>query len=137
MVGLVLAGCMTLTVPQGGEGTVRVVVGGFVETIEFVDGPTFNIQINDEDVPEGEALFPHELTIGKFSKVIGSGFTKRSNIYYRERIDYYSGNDTFSADGGEYRVSWKRNEWDVFAHTNIYYVTVEQVQPADEDPADK
>ena len=123
---VVSSGCAMLTVPAGGAGTVTILQDGFVETIAFEGGPKLNIQINDEEVPEGEALFPHELTIGKFSPVIGSGFTKRENIYYRERIDHH-GSDTFEVDGETFRVRWESECWHVVttSDASVFRVTIE------------
>lgn len=46
------------------------------------------------------------LTIGNFSKVIGSGFTSSKNIYYQKRI-YDDGSDVFELDGSNYLATWK------------------------------
>ena len=128
IISIALSACTALTVSKGGDGTVRIVEGGLVESMVFDGGTTLNIQITQEDVPEYDYLDQHILTIGKFSPVIGSGFTKRSNIYYESPIGSH-GNDAFMVDRETFRVFWK--EIDVtteFRHPmSIFSVTISQV----------
>jgi hypothetical protein len=124
---MAVAGCATpVRVPRAGSGTVEVTEGGLVETLIFDSGHTLNLQVTELDVPVGKALFPHVLAIGKFSEVLGSGFTKRANIYYESRIGG-RGNDAFAVDGISYSVSWwsrdiiRLDEPDI----SVFTVTVE------------
>ncbi|MBN1675611.1 MAG: hypothetical protein JXR37_31505 [Kiritimatiellae bacterium] len=125
---VLLAGCATLVVPRGGRVTVKIVEGGFVENVRFVGAEPLNIQITEQDVPAGEALFPHVLTIGKFSPVAGSGFTRRSNIYYESRIAP-QGQATFSVGSDTYRVTWNApygSGWPD-PHSSVFVVTLEHI----------
>ncbi len=138
LLSVVLSGCTTVMVPHGERGTVKIVEGGLVETISFEDGPTFNIQITEKEVPEGTFHFPHVLTIGKFSTLVGSGFTKRSNIYYESRIGP-RGHDTFEVGKGKYRVGWKRLgliHW-TESTGSVFSVTIEQSVTADDHAIEK
>ena len=123
-------GCTTLTELQGGNGSVRIVEGGLVETMVFDGGTTLNIQITQEDVPEYDYLEQHILTIGKFSPVLGSGFTKRSNIYYESPIGSH-GDNLFVVDGERFRVFWK--EIDAITGSrhsvSVFSATIEKVHP--------
>ncbi len=120
------AGCATI--PNGGYsgnlselgapgrvlGRVEVAEGMLVETVSLGAGKSVNIQIN-RDKPPSKEYFLHDnvLTIGRFSKVFGSGFTKKKNIYYRKRI-FDRGTDVFDVDGRKYLVNWNciyRNPW--------------------------
>lgn len=118
---LAVIGCATI--PNGGHygdisklgtpgpvlGQVEISEGMLVDTIHLDDSTSVNIQIN-EDKPSysKQPLYENVLTIGKFSKLIGSGFTKKENIYYRKRI-YYNGQDVFELNGRHYLVSWNLN----------------------------
>ena len=128
-------GCAT--VPTGGyygdvselgtPGTVlarmEIGEGMLVETAALDDGRTINLQINKEDVPTGEALYPRVLTIGKFSTLLGSGFTGRENIYYRKRIGD-QGKDVFEVDGRRYLVTWNCNYRNPLTYAVADYYTV-------------
>lgn len=130
-----MAGCAA--VPTGGYygdvselGTPGVVLarrdigqGMLVETVTLDDGATVNLQINKEDVPQGEALYPRVLTIGKFSTILGSGFTSRDNIYYRKRIDH-QGKDFFELNGKRYLVTWDCNYRNPLTYMVADYYTV-------------
>ena len=133
-------GCAT--VPTGGyygdvselgtPGTVlarmEIGEGMLVETAALDDGRTINLQINKEDVPTGEALYPRGLTIGKFSTLLGSGFTGRENIYYRKRIGD-QGKDVFEVDGRRYLVIWRCNYRNplTYAVADYYTVTIQRL----------
>lgn len=125
-----LLGCSSLHVPRYGSGTVEIIEGGLVETIEFEGGESLNIQITKEHVPGYKYLAQHVLTIGKFSPIIGSGFSRRSNIYY-ESIIGDQGHDTFNAGNIQYNVLWKEIEV-IPGHknntTSIYSVTIKQLE---------
>lgn len=112
------AGCATI--PNGGyagdiselgvPGDLLCVVnlgeGLLVGTAQLGNGRAVNLQITKEDVPKTDSTYyARTLTIGNFSKIIGSGFTKKENIYYRKRI-WYSGKDVFEIDGDKYLVEW-------------------------------
>lgn len=134
------AGCAT--VPTGGYygdiaelGTPGVILarleigeGMLVETAALDDGRTINLQINKEDVPKGEALYPRALTIGKFSTLLGSGFTGSENIYYRKRIGD-QGQDVFDVDGRRYLVIWRCNYRNplTYAVADYYTVTIQRL----------
>ena len=123
-----ISGCTPLAVPQNGSGTITIIEGGLVETMVFDGGTTLNIQITQEDVSEYDYLDQHILTIGEFSPIIGSGFTKRSNIYYESPIDF-GGNDIFMVGKEKFRVFWK--ETDVITRSrnpaSVFSVTIDQV----------
>ena len=124
---IALSGCTPIVVLQEGSGTVTIVEGGLVETMVFDGGATLNIQITKEHEPEYEYLFQHVLTIGRFSPLIGSGFTKRSNIYYESTIEPH-GEDAFVVDREKYHVIWR--EIDVIPSNknsvSVFSVTIEQ-----------
>lgn len=132
---ILMTGCAA--VPTGGYygdvselGTPGVVLarlevgeGMLVETVALDDGQTVNLQINKEDVPEGEALYPRVLTIGKFSTILGSGFTGKENIFYRKRIGD-QGKDVFEVNGKHYLVTWECNYRNPLTYTVADYYTV-------------
>lgn len=116
---LAVTGCTTI--PNGGYygdisqlgspgpvlGAVEVSEGMLVETIALGGDKSVNIQINKDRPTDPELpLYDDVLTIGNFSKVIGSGFTGSKNIYYQKRI-YDDGSDVFELDGNRYLVTWK------------------------------
>jgi len=125
---LSLNGCASLSVPPGGSGNVVIVEGGLVETMVFSGKTTLNIQITSEHEPQYEYLVMPVLTIGRYSPVIGSGFTSRENIYYESTIGA-SGTDFFEVGPESYRVQWE--EIDVLPGrrhpVSVFSVTVEQV----------
>ncbi len=125
------SGCRAIAVPEGGTGSAGMLTGGFVETMRFANGRTLNMQVTEEEVPVGEAGFPHVLTIGRFSPLIGSGFSARRNIYYQEQIGS-RGSDTFKVEGEEYRVRWySSNYMSVLdPERTIFDITIEEVLPA-------
>jgi len=127
---LSLSGCAVLEVPHGGSGRVRIVEGGLVETIMFESGATLNMQITREDSGEYSPLAWHVLTIGKFSPVIGSGFTRRSNIYYEATIGPY-GEDAFWVGDDLYHVNWQEIDIIPAVHypLGVFSVTVEKAAP--------
>ena len=97
--------------------TIRVLRNGLVETVELEPGVTVNIQINEKEsnplnksYPTPEESADQDMTIGKFSKVIGSGFSKKKNIYFRKGI-YNSGSDYFTVSNKKYKVSWELDYW--------------------------
>ncbi len=136
---LMTASLMTAcaTVPTGGYygdvsdlgtpgevlGRVEIGQGMLVETVTLDDGRKINLQINKEDVPKGEALYPRVLTIGKFSTILGSGFSGKENIYYRKRIGHY-GQDVFEVDGKRYLVTWECNYRNPLTYMVADYYTV-------------
>ena len=86
--------------------SVRLGEGLLVGTARLGKNRIVNLQVNKEDVPETESLsYAQTLTIGTFSKVWGSGFSKPENIYYRKRI-WYEGRDVFEIEGDRYLVEW-------------------------------
>lgn len=135
MAAVLSAGCAAI--PTGGYygdiselGTPGVVLarleigqGMLVETVTLDEGRTINLQINKADVPEGEALYPRVLTIGKFSTILGSGFTGKNNIYYRKRIGH-QGRDVFEADGKRYLVAWECDFHNPLTYMAADYFTV-------------
>jgi hypothetical protein len=128
LLALNLSGCATATVARNGRGNVTVVAGGLVESIAFANGITLNIQITREHLPEKGYLGQHILTIGRFSPIIGSGFAKRSNIYYEAPIWAY-GEDDFMAGSDMYRIFWRETE--IIAGrkhpVSVFSVTLEHV----------
>ncbi|MFC1498365.1 hypothetical protein ACFLS1_07860 [Verrucomicrobiota bacterium] len=134
MIGL--AGCATI--PNGGYhgdisklgtpgdvlATIRLGEGLLVETAQLDNNRSVNLQINKENVPETDPLYyARTLTIGKFSKIFGSGFTKRKNLYYQKRI-WYNGKDVFEIDGDRYLVEWRCNYKDPLTYiiTDMYVI---------------
>jgi len=133
---LAFAGCASNTIPDdrgvapngasvpGYHGqTVRVVTGGLVETITLDEDRPLNLQINVEDLRPGEAGFPHQLTIGRFSKWLGSGFAHGQDIYYRKRIDT-EGADTFQVDGITHYVRWTMTSRDPDPGSAVFEVSI-------------
>ncbi len=109
-------------------GTMELGEGMQVKTVRLDTGRTINLQINEEDVPEGEALYSHVLTIGQFSTILGSGFTAKENIYFRKRIGP-DGRDIFQVDDKNYLVTWDCNyrnplTWIV---ADYYSVTIQRL----------
>jgi hypothetical protein len=127
---LMATGCATVVVPEGCTGTVGLMTGGFVETMQFANGRTFNIQVTEDELPEGEVGYPHVLTIGRYSTLMGSGFAVRSNIYYEARIGPY-GSDTFSVADEEYRVQWHSSNYRTVLdpERTIFEVSIGREQP--------
>jgi hypothetical protein len=128
---LALSGCASHTIPDhhwapvpGYYGqTVRVVTGGLVETIELDEGRPLNLQINVEDLRPGETGFPHQLTIGHFSRWLGGGFAHGGDIYYRKRIDT-EGADTFQVDGITHYVRWTMTSSDPDPEKAVFEVSI-------------
>lgn len=133
---LAFAGCASHAIPDqrgvapngapvpGYRGqTVRVVTGGLVETIALDEDRPLNLQINLEDLRPGEADSPHLLTIGRFSKWLGSGFAHRQDIYYRKRIDT-EGADTFQVDGITHYVRWTMTSCDSDPGKAVFEVSI-------------
>jgi hypothetical protein len=106
-------------------GAVEVAEGLLVETISLGGGKSVNIQIN-KDKPTDKELLLHDnvLTIGNFSKVIGSGFSSNKDIYYQKRI-YDDGSDVFELAGSNYLVTWKCT----FRNPDIELVTHKRRRP--------
>ncbi|MDH4316927.1 MAG: hypothetical protein OEV64_00930 [Desulfobulbaceae bacterium] len=105
--------------------TVRVGKGLLVETAHLDKNRTVNLQINEEEVPQTEPhLYSRTLTIGKFSKIWGSGFSGPKNIYYRKRI-WYNGRDVFDIEGNRYLVEWQCDYRDPITYLldDMYTVT--------------
>lgn len=142
MFAMVVAGCASI--PTGGYygdisklgtpgpvlTTVNVGEGLLVKTLHLDEGRSVNMQITHQDVPPGKAGFRHVMTIGRFSKVLGSGFTSRKNIHYEKRIDY-RGKDVFEVDGARYLVTWAC-DWKnpvTYAVANVFKVTVQRLSP--------
>lgn len=124
-----LTGCTTMNVQQGGSTTLRIVEGGLVESLAFGGSTSLNIQITRENMPEYKCLDPDILTIGRFSPVLGSGFSSRSDIYYESPINTF-GEDIFMVGQEQYRVIWIQID-SIPGHrhsTNIYSITIQQVQ---------
>lgn len=134
---MIAAGCTTI--PNGGYhgdlsqlgipgavlATVRLGEGLLVGTAQLDNNRSINLQINKEEVPKSESLYyARTLTIGKFSKLWGSGFTKGENIYYRKRI-WYDGKDVFEINGDRYLVEWRYDERDPLSYSvaDMYIVT--------------
>ena len=142
LLAAVVAGCAS--VPTGGYHgdisklgtpgpvltTVDVGEGLLVRTLGLDEGRRVNIQITHQDVPQGQAGFRHVMTIGRFSKVLGSGFARRKNIYYEKRIDF-RGKDVFEVDGTRYLVTWAC-DWKnpvTYAIANMFKVSVQRLTP--------
>lgn len=103
---------------------------GIVRRVELPDGEMLCIQVTDADLPPGEYGFTYELNIGKFSRFLGSGFTRSRDKYYHARISS-DGTDVFSHRGVAYRVSW-RVPWErpeTYMLKNSFQVTVEEIIP--------
>jgi hypothetical protein len=127
---ILLTGCSALHVPRYGSATVTLIEGGMVETIVFDGGEVINMQITEEHMPENKYYIRNVLTIGEFSPIIGSGFTRRSNIYYESTIED-QGQAVFTAGKMmQYDVRWQ--EVDVITShknnmTSVYSVIVRQL----------
>jgi len=97
-----------------GEVLDRVIVGKglFVATAHLDKNRSVNLQITREDEPsyagtkDHPILYNRTLTIGKFSKILGSGFSSAEDIYYRKRI-WYDGKDVFRIGDDWYLVEWE------------------------------
>ena len=122
---VLFAGCAAI--PNGGNhgdilklgrpgdllSSVKLGQGLLVATASLDQGREVNLQVTKEDVPQTEPLkYSRTLTIGKFSKVLGSGFAKKEDIYYRKRI-WYKGKDFFEIGSDKYLVEWKCDYSDV------------------------
>lgn len=90
----------------------QVTKGGFVETFNLDAGQYVDVQINKyQHSSNSHAYSPDNfgyeqtLTVGHFSKVLGSGFSKKSNIFFKKKIRS-SGQDTFRLGEMIYRVTW-------------------------------
>ena len=112
-------------------GVVQVGEGMLVRNIKLKPATEINIQINEDD----PLLFENVLTIGKFSELLGSGFTKKENIYYEKRI-HNSGKDFFAVKGKTYLVEWKCDYKDARTHlvSDHYTVTVREFTPLRASP---
>lgn len=108
--------------------TVQVTTGGLVETIELDEGRPLNLQINAVDLAPAEVGFPHELTIGRFSRWLGSGFSRASNVYYRKRIPD-EGADTFEIDAITHYVRWTVTTWDPDPGKVVFEVSIGRGRP--------
>ena len=146
--------CSCATIPNGGFygdisnvgkpgpilGRVQVGEGLLVETIKIDADTEINIQINEDEVGDNESLlFDNVLTIGKFSKWLGSGFTSKENIYYEKRI-HDSGKDIFEVNGRQFVVKWKCDYTDARTYlvSDHYEVTVQELFTGEEKkPADE
>jgi len=87
--------------------------GGFVSTFDLDGREYVNLQINKYQYPRnshgyspGDYGYGHTMTIGHFSEVLGSGFSKKSSIFFKKRITG-RGQDTFQLGGTTYRVTWQ------------------------------
>jgi len=141
--GLV-AGCTTI--PNGGFygdvnrvgkpgsviGTVQVGEGMLVQTLTIDSETEINIQINEDRTDDDPLLFDNVLTIGKFSEWLGSGFTRKENIYYQKRV-YDSGQDIFEVKGRKFLVTWKCDYRDARTYlvSDHYTVSVQELLPLD------
>ncbi|HEC13078.1 MAG TPA: hypothetical protein ENI80_07470 [Acidiferrobacteraceae bacterium] len=92
--------------------TRQVTEGRLVATFNLDGGRYVNLQINKYKYPInshgyswGEYGYGHTMTIGHFSKVLGSGFRKESTIFFKKRIAD-RGQDTFLLEGTTYRATW-------------------------------
>ncbi len=150
-ISLFACGCATSSLPPrpdpDGEKytaitTIRVLRNGFVETVELESGVEVNIQINEKDpnplnksYPTPEESADQDMTIGKFSKVIGSGFSKKKNIYFRKGI-YNSGSDYFTVDDVKYKVEWDLDYWAFMSWfvNDVYDVTFYKLKGATPKP---
>ena len=128
---VVLTGCGTI--PNGGfytdnpeHGTPGPVLstitlgrGLLVQDAQLDNGRVVQAQISRDEVEsyQDQTLYEQVLTIGHFSKVIGSGFSKKKDIFYRKRI-WRNGRDVFYLDGAPYLVEWRLN----YKHPITYIV---------------
>lgn len=124
---LLVQGCATHHVARSGSATLTIIEGGLVETVSFDRGPTFNIQITPDNVPEYDYYYYPVLTIGKFSTWLGSGFTSSSNIYYEALIGP-QGSDTFEFNHVLYTIYWQETDIIPWAHSfrSVFTLTLEQ-----------
>lgn len=120
----------TLGIPGPVLGTVQVGEGLLVQTVMIDDHTALNIQINEDKVANDPLLFDNVLTIGKFSKVLGSGFSKKKDIVYRKRI-HESGKDSFALNDRKYLVTWECNYKDARTYLvpDHYTVAISQLFP--------
>ncbi len=120
----------TLGIPGPILGAVQVGEGLLVQTIKVDDNTELNIQINEDKVESDPLLFDNVLTIGKFSKIVGSGFSKNKNIYYQKRI-HDSGKDSFMLNTRTFLVTWKCDEKDARTYpvSDHYAVDVRELFP--------
>lgn len=139
---VLLSACAT--VPNGGYhgpvkqlgipgpilGTVQVGEGLLVQTVKVDDNTELNIQINEDKVESDPLLFDNVLTIGSFSRIVGSGFSKKKNIYYQKRIDD-SGRDSFTLNTRTFLVTWKCDDKDARTYlvSDHYAVDVRELFP--------
>ncbi len=110
-----------------------------VETINIDSGTEINIQINKNEDESDPLLFDNVLTIGRFSRLLGSGFTGRENIYYEKRIND-SGKDIFEISGRKFVVKWKCDYRDARTYlvSDHFEVTLQELLPhQDQRPEDK
>lgn len=127
---LVLHGCSSLSIQQGGRAIVRLVEGGLVETLVFGGRTTLNMQVTLLEDDETDVYFAKKiLTIGNFSPVIGSGFTSRSNIYFEAEIGSY-GQARFDVGQEKFHIIWKEIGATLKGnrYASIFSVTVDQVR---------
>lgn len=148
---ILLVGCATI--PNGGYygnvdklgipgpvlGEVQVGEGMLVQTIKIDKENEINIQINEDKDEYDQLLFDNILTIGKFSTLLGSGFTGKENIYYQKRISE-SGKDVFGVNDRQFLVTWECDLKDARTYllSDHYKVTVCELFPLlKADPANE
>lgn len=113
--------------------TQKVVDGGLVSTFNLDDGQYVNLQINKYQRPSNSHAYSakdfgyeHTLTIGHFSKMLGSGFSKKSNIFYKKKIRS-SGQDTFQLGVDTFRITWYLID---ARYYNVYEVVIDKPEEA-------
>ena len=119
-----------LGTPGGVLATVRLGEGLLVGTAQLDNNHSVNLQLNKEDVPQSNPLYyARTLTIGKFSKIWGSGFSRRKNIFYQKRV-WYNGKDIFEIDGDRYLVEWRCNYKDPLTYiiADMYIITFRSLE---------
>jgi hypothetical protein len=152
VIPLILSGCSTI--PNGGFvgdvskmglvpgvelDTIRLGKGLLVQDVMLDPDLVVQAQISKDELEkyEDQTQFEQILTIGRFSKILGSGFAKKKDIFYRKRI-WHSGRDIFEVDGGRYLVEWTLNVNDPITYlvADMYTLTFRPLhERAPESPA--
>jgi hypothetical protein len=116
-------------------GRVQLAEGMLTELIDLAPGRSVRLQVTTEPASPGRGHRPSLLTIGRFSPILGSGFTRRKNIFFKSRLGAY-GSDIFNVDGVPYHVNWK---WE-FPHpvtvlvSNLYTIEIHEWIPTTATP---
>ena len=135
-VPLCMVGCATI--PNGGfvgdvskyglvpgeeVDSIRLGKGMLVEDVMLEPDLVIQAQISrdENESYEDPTQFEQILTLGRFSKLLGSGFAGKDKIVYRKRI-WHDGRDIFEVDGRKYLVEWTLNYRDPITYlvTDMY-----------------